>query len=180
MPPSTRITKKVILDKALEIVENNGMDAINARNLALALDCSVQPIYYQFKNMNELKSELIKYAYEFYEEYINNSKTHDLKYLSSGVAYIKFAKEKKNLFNLLFMRRRKEIIEDPTIDYVYKVAMEKTGLTLEQAKDFHFNMWIYVHGIATMIYTELVNFTDQEIESLLKNQYCALMRRYSK
>lgn len=180
MPRITKITKKLILDKALEIVGDKGWEAINARDLAFALDCSVQPIYYQFENMNELKSELLKYAYKLYEEYINKSKTQNLKYLSSGMAYIKFAKEKKNLFNLLFMTPQEGKIEDSTIEYFYQVVMDKTGLTLNQAKDFHFNMWIYIHGIATMSYTGVINFDENTIEELLKKQYQSLIGRYSK
>ena len=180
MPPVIKISKKEILDKGLEIIGYEGIEGINARNLAAKLKCSVQPIYYQFKNMDELKKELVNYAYQFYENYINNSKTCELKYLASGMAYIKFSKEKKNLFNLLFMKPHKQNIEDPTLDYVHQIVMNKTGLSLEKAKEFHFDMWIYVHGLATMVYTGIVNFKENIIEELLKKQYEALIGRYSK
>ena len=178
MPPQMKITKQNILDKALDIASREGINAINARKLASELSCSVQPIYYQFTSMDELKKELIRYSYKFYESYINKSKIADLKYLATGIAYIKFAKEQSNLFNILFMTPRKETIEDPTINYVYQIIMDKTGLSLEKVKEFHFNMWIYVHGVATMVYTNIIDFNTSKIEKLLINQFNSLIRRY--
>lgn len=178
MPPIIKITKENILKTALNIVNEEGINSLNARRLAKELNCSVQPLYYQFSNMDELKTELIKSAYKCYEEYIYETKNMEISYLSSGMAYIRFAKEKSNLFHLLFMTPYDNKIKDPTLDYVYDLVMKKTGLTLQQAKEFQFNMWIFVHGIATMIFTKIIDFKIEEIENLLKIQYDALIRRY--
>ena len=102
----------------------------------------------------------------------------ELSYLSSGMAYIRFAKEKKNLFHLLFMTQYDNEIKDPTLEYVYELVMKKTGLSLAKTREFHFNMWIFVHGIATMVFTKIIDFKMEEIENLLKTQYDALIRRY--
>ena len=37
-------------------------------------------------------------------------------------------------------------------------------------------MWIFTHGIATLVATDTVNFSDQDISNLLTSQYKALMK----
>ena len=36
-------------------------------------------------------------------------------------------------------------------------------------------MWIFTHGIATLVATKTINFSDQEIEDLLTKEFQALM-----
>lgn len=178
MPPAIKITRDIIINQALEIIKVKGIGELNARNLAKELNCSVQPIYYQFKNMKDLKSELVNQVYKQYKEYVYESKKSKAPYLSAGISYIKFAKERRNFFNLLFINTLEDSVEDPTLDYVYELVAKKTELSVESIKDFHFNMWVYVHGLATMVYTGLIDYNEQKIEELLKNQYSTMIRRY--
>ena len=55
MPPKVKITKEDIIKTAIDIVRDKGADAINARNIASVLNCSTQPIFSNFDNMEELK-----------------------------------------------------------------------------------------------------------------------------
>ena len=48
MPPKVKITKEDIIQKALEIVRTNGEQALNARSIASALNCSTQPVFFNF------------------------------------------------------------------------------------------------------------------------------------
>ena len=77
----------------------------------------------------------------------------------SGMAYIRFAAEEKELFHLLFMRnRQKEIIppSDPDLEEKSALIRDQLGLTIEDARQFHLDMWIYVHGIAIFKVNTLV------------------------
>ena len=69
MPTTTKITKELILDTALEIAREKGKEGISNRELAKRMNCSIRPIYYQFKNVEELYKELYikieKYFYHF-------------------------------------------------------------------------------------------------------------------
>ena len=69
MPKNISISKDNILNTALEIVREKGIDAVSNREIAKKLNCSIRPIYYQFKNSEELMMELnkvmIKYFYDF-------------------------------------------------------------------------------------------------------------------
>lgn len=178
MPPQIKITKEKILMAALEVVNESGYEGLNARNLALKLKSSVQPIYYQFSSIEELKSELIKYAYNEYSKYIYSDTVDEKMYLKTGMGYIKYAKEHPNLFKVLFMRRHPSRVEDPTLEYIYNIIMDKTGLAKEVVKEFHFRMWVYVHGIAAMVNTKLIDLKDEEIENLLVRQFNDLLGGY--
>ena len=57
MPTKIKISKDMILDTAFEIVKKDGIEKLSNRELANKLNCSIRPIYYQFKNVEELKKE---------------------------------------------------------------------------------------------------------------------------
>ena len=59
MPAVRKVSKEPIIDAAVEVLCDDGFSAINARSVAKKLGCSTQPIYFSFKNMDELKAALI-------------------------------------------------------------------------------------------------------------------------
>ena len=59
MPAVRKVSKEQIIDAAVEVLRDNGFSAINARSVAKKLGCSTQPIYFSFKNMDELKACLL-------------------------------------------------------------------------------------------------------------------------
>ncbi|MBQ9922065.1 MAG: TetR/AcrR family transcriptional regulator, partial [Clostridia bacterium] len=70
MPPKVKITKKDIIKTALELVEQNGDDSLNARSIAAALNCSTQPVFSNFQSMEELQREVVNAAYEKYMDFL--------------------------------------------------------------------------------------------------------------
>ena len=55
MPPKIKITKEDIVRTAVEIVREQGDGMLNARTLAERLSCSTQPIFSNFRTMQELR-----------------------------------------------------------------------------------------------------------------------------
>lgn len=157
MPPKFKFSKEQIINAALEVSRKNGFAGLTARKLATELGSSAKPIFGLFQNMEEVQNEVIRAANAIYQSYIqksiNNSEYPP--YKASGMAYIRFAKEEKELFRLLFMRdRTSERIEEnrEEIRPLLNMIMQNLGLS-EEALLFHMESWIYVHGIATMIAT---------------------------
>ena len=103
-------------------------------------------------------------------------------YKSSGMAYIRFAKEEKELFKLLFMRdRSKEPIGnefDEETQRIVVMMQKNIGLSYEKAKEFHVQMWIYVHGIATMLATSYLPWEWEDISKMVTDVYESMIRRY--
>ncbi len=59
MAKTTKITKEMILETALEIAREKGLEGVSNREIAKRMNSSIRPIYYQFKNVLELNKELI-------------------------------------------------------------------------------------------------------------------------
>lgn len=180
-----KLNRNIIIEKTLELVRKNGESFISARNLAKSLNCSTQPIYNNFKTMQELKEQTILAATKVYNSYIENSKDKEGKpYKNTGIAYLLFAKNEPNLFKLLFMRDRtgenipKEMTDD-NMEYILQKLMQSTGLNRESAYQFHLNSWIYVHGMASMIATNYNSFSEEQIETLLSTVYLSLKNYFT-
>ena len=182
MPTKIKISKDMILNAAFDIVRHHGIEKLSNRELANKLKCSIRPIYYQFENVEELQKELYtkieKYFYKFLLDNMNNEIP---KYKQVGINYIKFAKKEKKLFQTLFMS---EVGLTPNVfvskegdDYkeIEKFIKISTNLKGDDIKDFHTKMWIFCHGIATLVANNTISLTDSQIEKLLSYEFQALM-----
>lgn len=184
MPRKTVIHKEDIINSAVEIVRANGYENLNARAIARHLECSTQPIFSNFRNMEDLTRSVVGRALEIY----NNSVAEEFKrphdyppYKTNGIAYIRFAKEEKNLFKLLFMRDRTNDpnpAEEKTFYDVLPLIMKATDLSREQAALFHFEIWATVHGIAVMVASSYYNADMDLISSTLTDVYQGLLYRF--
>ena len=107
MPAVRKVSKEQIIDAAVEVLRDNGFSAINARSVAKKLGCSTQPIYFSFKNMDELKTALTERAIELHTQRVRDSlrahEGNDSRYSSYGMGFVKFAAEEKQLFRWLYL-----------------------------------------------------------------------------
>lgn len=182
MPPSKKYTKKEILDIAYDIVEHDGFESLNARKIARKLNASVQPIFFNFPSMEDLKKEVYCQIYQTYQEYMN-IETDQLPYKQSGLSYIKFAKEKPQFFKILFMHPTTNspenfIVSDSIGDDIIKKGQQLTKLSYEEQKKFHVKVWIFTHGIACLVATNTVKFSEKEIEELLTSTVISMLKGY--
>lgn len=180
MPPKAKVGKEDVVSAAMHVVRESGADAINARAVAAALGTSTQPIFYHYKTMEALKLDVIAAADAMYQEYLQKAMATGEypAYKASGMAYIRFAKEERELFKLLFMRDRsgEQVTEDhESIRPILEIIKEKTGFTEQEAFQFHLEMWIYVHGIATMIATSYLELDTAFISQMLTDAFMGLL-----
>ena len=184
MPPKVRITKEEIVNAAFGIVRERGASAVNARTVASVLDCSTQPIFSNFATMGELRLAVVEKADRVYQEYTRRE-TEQGKYppyKASGMAYIRFAKEEKELFKLLFMRdRTDEVISEETEfnKQIEQLVRENTGLEGNNTKLFHLEIWAFVHGIATMFATEYFDMGWELVSNMLTDAYQGLKKQFN-
>ena len=182
MPTKIRISKDMIINAAFEIVRKEGMEKLSNRELANKLKCSIRPIYYQFQNVEEMQKELyLKIEQYFYRFLLDNTIEGIPQYKQVGINYIKFAQKEKKLFQTLFMSDT-ELTPDAFVskagdDYeeIEKLIKLSTNLKKEDIKDFHTKMWIFCHGIATLVANGTVKLTDKQIQELLSQEFQALM-----
>lgn len=184
MPPKHKFSRDEIIQAALGLVRTGGISSVTARSLATQLGSSSKPIFSLFENMEEVLQELLKAADELYQQYLS----HDMScgkypvYKASGMAYIRFAQEEKELFKLLFMRDRSSEeaeAQASELDEILAIIQRNTGMSYERAQKFHLEMWIYVHGIATMIATNYIEWQTELVSDMLTDVYEGLKCRYS-
>ena len=185
MPPRVKVTKEDIVNAAVQIVRQQGDQAINARALADALNCSTQPIFSNFSTMEELHLAVIEKAGAVYNGYIAREITAGKypAYKASGMAYIRFAKEEKELFKLLYMcdRAGQPHPEDAeSFNQMADMIKNSTGMETEQTRLFHLEMWAYVHGIATMFATGFLDLEWELVSCMLTDAYQGLRKQYGK
>lgn len=183
MPPSVRIKKEDIVEEALRLVREKGMEDLNARELAARLHCSTQPIFSNFASMEELGDAVMDRAYRYYMGYIERGMqdTAYPLYKASGMAYIRFAVEERNLFRLLFMRDRSgEEITENREDIAPLIALiaKNNGFSEDEAYRFHLEMWLFVHGIASMIATSYLMWDEETVDGMLTDMYQGLAERF--
>ena len=183
MPPTPKYTRDEIINAAYNLVRDNGLTALTARDLAKKLGTSPRPIFTAFKNMDDLKNEVIKKAFNTFEAYQKNeieSRNYPT-YKATGMAYIRLAKEEKNIFKLLYMRDRTGEGKNDFEDYSLAINALKNhaNITDDEALLVHLKMWIYVHGIATMLATSYLDFNFDEISNLITDMYNRLISNIS-
>lgn len=183
MPPKVKITKENIIETAMDITREQGAQAVNARTVAAVLGCSTQPIFSNFATMEDLRFAVVAEADKLCSEYMRREMERGdyPPYKASGMAYIRFAKEEKELFRLLYMRDRRG--ERVPAEFELGQPMEgvvytATGLEGDRAKRFHLEMWAFVHGIATMFATGFLDMPWEWVSHMLTDAYQGMRKQY--
>ena len=72
MPPKPKFTKEEIISAAYALLEQKGMDAVVAREVARELSSTPAPIFTCFENMEELKEAVHAKAISECTEYLRD------------------------------------------------------------------------------------------------------------
>ncbi|MGN0520569.1 MAG: TetR/AcrR family transcriptional regulator [Candidatus Fimenecus sp.] len=184
MPPKQKFTKEEIVAAALNLVREEGAEALTARALGDALQSSARPIFTVFENMAEVRTEVEKAAKEIYNQYIHTGLQEKHPFKGTGKAYVRMAREEPNLFRLLFMTGTPQAPNaDDLMRYMDKIstsvtdaAKESFEVDRETAQKLHHHLWIYSHGIAVLQATGVCNFTDDEVDAMLTEVGVSLVK----
>ena len=183
MPRSYMFTKEQVLDAAIGLTREKGFAAVSARSLGERLGTTSRPIFSHFENMADVQRGIIGAANELYQSFREKEIASGkyVPYKASGMAYIRFAKEEKELFKLLFMRDRsgEQIKEDPEeMGALIGLIAKQVGIDKKTAEIFYLEMWAYTHGIASMIATGFYDWDEALASRALTDVYEGLKQRY--
>ena len=186
MPPKARITKEMILNTVLDITRETGFESVNARSIAKKLQCSTQPVFTCYKNMDDLKNDFLDFAFEFYNDYV---KTYRLPadtdpLLLFPLSYIAFADEETNLFKLLFisemdldMKEAKDFYNESGNETKVQDFAAAIGIDPEQAKSVFLDLFLYSHGIAVLTAARKLSLDMRETEQMTSGLLSALIKQ---
>lgn len=183
MARSSSFTKEEIINAALELTREQGFGAVTARAIGKKLGTSYRPICSYFQSMAQLHQSVIAAANGLFQSYLREDMASGKypPYKASGMAYIRFAGEEKELFKLLFMRNRekgeKSKLADEA-DMLVELIRKQVELSQESARMFYLEMWAYVHGIAVMTATDFYDWSEELCSQTLTDMYQGLKYKY--
>ena len=173
MPPKPKFTREELIQAALELTREGGLEMVVARNLGRKLNTAPSTIFTHFNSVEEIRQAVIEAARELYNEYVEEGLKMVPPLKGFGVQYIRFAMEESNLYSVLFMNKRDDfkyidfIINEGHYEKVITAAEENFALNRQQAELVYHNLWAYAHGIAVMSATGVCNFSVEEISQML-------------
>lgn len=186
MPPKARITKEMIVDAGFELVRKSGSDKITAQAVAEELGCSTQPIMSHFKKVEDLRTTVAEKADQYHSAYLMNIAGEN-PMLEIGLNYIRFAREERHLFRLLFQSggfsgtSLWESLDSPELQPVLALFSRETGISsIDAAKAFK-ALFLVVHGYASMFAANEMEYDEREIEAdltlIFEGTVCSLKGR---
>lgn len=160
-----------IEEAAFEIVRNQGLEMLTARNIAKYIGCSTKPIYRVYENMEELENKTVCVIVEFMGSFIQNYHKTGKPLLDIGLGYINFVKSEKNLFSLISTTRINEKIgiDDNNQEFHRLLAIELKGKGFSQEKllEIAEQILTYTYGLAMMLYLDIRHWTEDELADKL-------------
>lgn len=174
------ITVDRILDTAFAMTREEGFAGVTARKVAARAECSTQPIFRVYKNMEELWNSVYQKAAEFFLDYYElYPRVSRVPFANLGMAYIAFAREEKHLFELLFLSEAKEGMQRKSMyellngnkgNVFYEINLARVQGCQDPSSLF-MRMWIFIHGAACMTLTGDYDLSNQETLELLERSY---------
>ncbi len=165
MPPKTLFKKNDIIQTALMIMQEKGIQELTARKIAEKLNTSVAPIYGLFSSIENLKREVLIEIKNRIIEYTKKPYT-GFPSLNCGVGFVLFARDYPMLFRVMFLEniKHKDIIEDLTCSLREVIfSLEKLhGLQKDKIERIAFNLWYYSYGMAALACTGLMEDNSEK------------------
>ena len=171
MPPKIKTDRDSILNAAFEVAKNEGITAITAQSVSAVLNTSVAPIFREFQTVEELRTATAEKITVFHTQYLQNHLSTNSEILSYGIAYIHFAKEYPYLFETIMQPGHTTMNErmSSSLSFVVNSVSSQCALSFEQAKEVFLNIWIYTHGLASLVYKESITLAEDEEKKMLIN-----------
>lgn len=181
MPPKTKVTKEMILDAAFRIIQKEGHESLNARRIAEYLECSTQPILYNFSTVDELRAEVYKIADGYHTKYIMPKEGSDkAPILELGLNYIRFGHEESNLFRFLFQTNKFggmdiNALFSAELSAIIDIVAKAAECSKEEAREIFFTLFISAHGCASLMANNSMDYNEKQSEEVLKNIFFGML-----
>lgn len=165
MPPKIRITKEMIVDAGLRLVRDEGEAGLNARAVAQKLNCSTQPVMYNFATIEQLRQAVYAKADEYHSRYLLQLEGED-PMLAIGRNYIRFAAQEPRLFRFLFQSNRfkgmdlSALIRDPALETLLEMVTDAAGISMEEARTLFRRMFVMAHGYASLLANNAMEYDE--------------------
>ncbi|MDK8086763.1 TetR/AcrR family transcriptional regulator [Lactobacillus paragasseri] len=175
MARKKEIDKQRILDAAYKLAVRGGIESLTARNIAKAVNCSTQPIYLEFENMQDLRNQVLaRISDELKSNTLQQNFTGE-PLIDLDLSYLYFVKEHVDLFRAMFVDGKfgNQMIVDTLMGLgieKFKQQFDAEQYSDERLKHIVIANWIAATGLATLLINKMANFTQAQMVSVLKAQ----------
>lgn len=169
------IDKQRILDAAYKLAVRGGIESLTARNIAKAVNCSTQPIYLEFENMQDLRNQVLaRISDELKSNTLQQNFTGE-PLIDLDLSYLYFAKEHVDLFRAMFVDGKfgNQMIVDTLMGLgleKFKQQFDAEQFSEERLNHIVISNWIAATGLATLLINKMANFSQAQMISVLKAQ----------
>ena len=161
--------RRAFVDAARKIASEQGPEQLSLRGVARQSDYSHAALYEYFRSREELLGAVI---YEGFAELmstlaaVSKDRSPSERLQEMGLAYVEFARQSPEIFELLFTRnraQRRQVSETRGTDTPYGLLRSGVALLLRDATEevvdrAAFSFWALVHGLAMLEITFLSGF----------------------
>jgi AcrR family transcriptional regulator len=180
------ILKTKIFDAAYTIVAEQGVEALNVRDVARASDCSLGSIYNAFENFQSLQlhinarvlGELFHLLQQVLEHGIEEGKSLRQTLKELGLAYIEFGNTRRFLWKSVF----ENFPADPIPDWyknraragIYRIChrmAEAYGHPEEKMRHVVGFFWSSVHGMSAILLNRKMEMVSELFRECSLEQY---------
>lgn len=194
--------RKHILDAAGQLFREEGYDKTTMRKIAKRIEYNPATIYSYFKNKEEIFFELQRRAFHlFYDSLRHVGEIEDpgKRLTSMGRAYLKFAIEHPDDYDLMFiMRQPMQALKEhekwklgeqnfELLHQTVKECIEAGKLPPEDSEVMATMIWAAVHGLASLQIRDrfkMKPFNNEDLDFVLYNAFYIfdriLLRKYPK
>lgn len=185
-----KFTKKLILKAAFDLLRKQGACRFSAKNIARQLGSSVQPLYSEFDNMEELENDLFECLFFYFVNKVclskradENSKVLD-PIVAMGLNYLDFAKNESKLYQAIYVRkfvRRysvKECLRD-VFNHFVSSTTKYEGLNEKEINKLFSGMLVLITGLAFLLSSEIIYLTKEQQIDFLERMIPAILRKDS-
>ena len=166
------ITKDQVLNAAYSLVSTEGFDKFTARNIAQRMKCSTQPIYLEFENMEDLRTQVLEMikkhlVHDVFSKEITGNLLYDI-----ILNYIEFARNERVMYRAIYIEENldPESLNRFNFDVFMKHMSrdeEFNKLTPDKQNNLFISTWILATGVATLNASGLYRPSREQIMMLV-------------
>ena len=172
MPPKTKFARDEVIRAAVSVVDDNGLNSLTARSVAIRLGSSTAPVYNHFDTMDDLALCAMRETQKALLDYASRPYT-DRVFLNMGTGIAMFALEHPLLYKALMLEgdNYSDVVREffDTLESELTKDSRFTSLSDSERHTLLRKMWTFTHGLASLICVGLIKDCNQDyiIKTLL-------------
>lgn len=177
MPPKAKISKAMVTGASVEIIRKYGHENLNARAIAEQLNCSTQPVMYNFRTVDEIREAAYKAADEYHTAFIMPKETDQNPMLTLGLNYVRFGYEEKNIFRFLFQTNQfggmdvDALMGNPSLSGIIDVMAKGLDCGAGEAREMFLTFFCAAHGLASLMANNSMGYDETQNRKILEELF---------